>query len=203
MQLGLPTEVEAVKLDGWSPFIFPQASTLAFRFPARGTQPPCELTWYDGVNKLPPLPANFGKAVVDPNIPPPSKGSIDTKAKSPGKVIYGEDLTFKGGSHGATLEILPSEKAKEIQGKLPPVPKSPSNHYENFLAACKGEEKCRSNFAVAGPLCQTMALGVIAQHVNAKLEFDPATRQITNHKVANGLLVGVPPRPDWEQYYKL
>ena len=56
LQLGLPTEVEAVKLDGWSPFIFPQASTLAFRFPARGTQPPCELTWYDGVNNLPPLP---------------------------------------------------------------------------------------------------------------------------------------------------
>ena len=203
LQLGLPTEVEAVKLDGYSPFIFPQASTLAFRFPARGAQPPCELTWYDGLKNLPPLPANFGEAVVDPNIPPPSKGSIDLKAKPPGKVIYGEDLSFKGGSHGATLEILPSEKAKEIQAKLPSVPQSPSNHYVNFLRACTGEEKCRSSFAVAGPLCQTMALGVIAQRVNAKLAFDPATKQITNHKVANGLLNGVPPRKDWEQYYKL
>ncbi len=203
LQLGLPTEVEAVKLDGYSPFIFPQASTLAFRFPARGTQPPCELTWYDGVNNLPPLPENMGESVVDPNIPPPSKGSVDTSKRPPGKVIYGDGLTFKGGSHGATLEILPSEKAKEIQGKLPIVPKSPSNHYVNFLRACKGEEKCRSNFAVAGPLCQAMALGVIAQRVNAKLEFDPVTKQITNHKVANELLAGVSPRPDWEQYYKL
>ena len=203
LQLGLPTEVEAVKLDGYSPFIFPQASTLAFRFPARGTQPPCELTWYDGVKNLPPLPANFGAAVVDPNIPPPSKGSIDTKAKAPGKVIYGENLTFKGGSHGATLQMLPSEKAKDLQGKLPKVPKSPSDHYVNFLRACKGEEKTRSNFAVAGPLCQTMALGVIAQRVNAKLAFDLATKQITNHKLANELLAGVPPRQDWEQFYKL
>jgi hypothetical protein len=203
LQLGLPTEVEAVKLDGYSPFIFPQASTLAFRFPARGAQPPCELTWYDGQENLPLLPENMGESVVDPNIPPPSKGSVDTSKRPPGKVIYGEGLTFKGGSHGATLQILPSEKAKEIQGKLPSVPKSPSNHYVNFLRACTGEEKCRSNFAVAGPLCQAMAIGIIAQRVNAKLTFDPATKQITNHKVANGLLNGVPPRKDWEQYYKL
>ena len=203
LQLGLPTEVEAVKLEGYSPFIFPQASTLAFRFPARGSQPPLELTWYDGQNNLPPLPSDLGAAVVDPNIPPPSTGSIDTKKQPPGKVIYGEGLTFKGGSHGATLKIIPESKAQEMASKLPPVPKSPSNHYKNFLLACKGVEKCRSPFAVAGPLCQAMALGVIAQRVNAKLAFDRNTKQITNHKVANGLLAGVPARKDWEQYYKL
>jgi len=203
LQLGLPTEVEAVKLDGYSPFIFPQASTLAFRFPARGTMPPVELTWYDGQKNLPPLPDNLGAPVVDANIPPPSTGSLDTKVNPPGKVIYGEGLTFKGGSHGSTLKIIPESKAAEMASKLPRVPKSPSNHHKNFLLACKGDEQCRSSFAVAGPLCQTMALGIIAQRVNAKLEFDPATRQITNHALANQLLDGVPPRKDWEQYYKL
>jgi hypothetical protein len=203
LHLGLPTEVEAVKLDGWSPYIFPQASTLAFRFPARGTMPPLELTWYDGQKNLPPLPADFGASVVDPNIPPPSKGSLETKTLAPGKVIYGEGLTFKGGSHGSTLKIIPESKAKEMASSLPPVPKSTSEHHKNFLLACKGEEKCRSPFAVAGPLCQTMALGVIAQRVNAKLEFDRDTKRITNHKVADGLLDGVPPRKDWEQYYLL
>ncbi len=202
LQLGLPTEVEP-KLEGWNPFIFPQASTLAFRFPARGTQPPCELTWYDGVNNFPPLPADFGAAVSDANIPPPTSGSIDMKKLPPGKVIYGEGLTFKGGSHGSTLKIIPEAKAKEMASKLPPVPKSPSNHWANFLKTVKGEEKCRSSFAVAGPLCQAMALGILAQRVNAKLEFDPVTKQITNHKLANELLAGVTPRPGWEQYYKL
>jgi hypothetical protein len=48
-----------------------------------------------------------------------------------------------------------------------------------------------------------MALGVIAQRVNAKLVFDPTAKQITNHKVANGLLAGVPPRKDWEEFYRL
>lgn len=203
LQLGLPTEVEAVKLDGWSPFIFPQASTLAFRFPARGTQPPLELTWYDGQQNLPPLPADFGGAIVDPNIPPPTRGAIDTTRMAQGKVIYGEGLTFKGGTHGSTLSIIPEAKAQEMASRLPEVPKSPSNHHKNFLLACKGEEQCRSSFAVAGPLSQMMALGVIAQRVNARLTFDPKKQRITNHKVANGLLAGVPARKEWKEFYKV
>jgi predicted dehydrogenase len=203
LQLGLPTEVDPVKLEGHSPFIFPQASTLAFRFPKRGELPPLELTWYDGVKNKAPLPSDFGDAVVDPNIPPPAKGKIDTKQSPPGKIIYGEGLTFKGGSHGSTLKIIPESKAKDMAASLPEVPESPSNHFANFLRACKGEEQCRSSFAVAGPLCQTMALGVIAQRLNIKLTFDPATRQITNNKTANQLLAGPPPREDWKQYYQM
>jgi hypothetical protein len=101
------------------------------------------------------------------------------------------------------LTIIPEAKAKEMASKLPPLPPSPSNHYKNFLLACKGQEQCRSSFAVAGPLCQVMALGVIAQRVNAKLVFDPQTRQITNHRLANELLAGAPPRKEWEEFYRL
>lgn len=204
LHLGLPTSVEP-KLEGYSPLIFPQATTLAFKFPARGSMPPVELTWYDGQDNLPPLPDNLGESIVDTDIPPPSKGAAvpDNKKRPPGKVIYGEGLTFKGGSHATTLKIIPESKARDLESKLPKVPKSPSNHFANFLKAAKGEEKTRSNFAVAGPLCQAMAIGIIAQRVNAKLEFDPATKQITNHKLANELLNGAPPRKDWEQYYQL
>lgn len=201
LELGLPTEVDPVLIEGHSDWIFPQASTLNFRFPARGSMPPVDLTWYDGQKNLPPLPANFGSAIVDPNIPPPSTGALDTRAHAPGKVLYGEGLTFKGGSHASTLQILEREKAQDL--KLPEVPRSPSNHFKNFLLACMGQEECRSSFAVAGPLCQAMAIGIIAQRVNAKLTFDPATRQITNHGIANTLLGGHPPRPEWEQFYKM
>jgi hypothetical protein len=112
-------------------------------------------------------------------------------------------LTFKGGSHGSTLEIIPKSKAEDLKSKLPEVPKSPSNHFLNFLRACRGEETCRSNFAVAGPLCQMMALGIIAQRLNRKIEFDRQTAQITNDKLANDLLVGPPPRKGWEEFYRL
>ena len=201
LDLGLPTEVEAVKLEGHNPFIFPQASTLAFRFPARGAKPPVELTWYDGTNNVPPLPNEAGE--LGGEATPAASESRAEKRPQPGKVIYGEGLTFVGGSHGKTLRIVPELKAREIAATLPEVPASPSNHFANFLLACKGEERCRSPFAVAGPLCQTMALGVIAQRVNAKLAFDPAMRRITNHEVANELLAGVPPRQGWEEFYTL
>lgn len=200
LQLGLPTVVEPT-LDGHSDFIFPQASTIAFHFPKRKNMPACDLTWYDGVKNLPPLPAGFSGGVVDPNIPPPTKGTIDTKVAPPGKVIYGEGLTFKGGSHASTLEVINKEAAKDM--KFPEVPVTTSNHFLNFVRACRGEEKTRSHFGVAGPLCQAMAIGIIAQRVNAKLEFDPKKRKITNHKIADALLKGVPPRKDWEQFYKM
>ena len=203
LHLGLPEEINSLKADGPNDFIFPQASTLCFKFPKRDQMPPVELTWYDGVKNLPPLPDQFGKAVVDANIPAPSVGKIETKGGAPGKVIYGEGLTFKGGTHGATLKIIPEAQAKDMESKLPEVPKSSSNHFANFLLACQGEETCRSSFAVAGPLSQMMVLGVIAQRVNAQLKFDRTTKQITNHPVANALLVGPPPRPDWAQFYRL
>ena len=203
LNLGLPTEVEVVKMEGHNQFIFPQASTLAFRFPKRGSLPPVELTWYDGQNNFPTLPDNFDKSNIDSDAPSPSSATEPRKNLSPGKVIYGEGLVFRGGTHGSILRIIGGANAKEIASKLPKVPKSPSNHAENFLKAVTGEEKCRSNFAVAGPLCQAMALGIIAQRVNATVKFDPAKKRITNHKVAHELLKGVPPRKEWEQYYKL
>jgi hypothetical protein len=81
------------------------------------------------------------------------------------------------------------------------VPESPSNHYANFHKACKGEEKTRSPFEIAGPLSQVFSLGVLAQKLNTKLLFDRNTKTITNNKLANDLLVGLPPRKGWEQFY--
>lgn len=195
LDLGLPEEVDAVKLDGYNPFIFPQASTLAFRFPKRGDKPPCTLNWYDGVNNKPPLPPEQ----------PATTAEGEPIKFSPGKFIYGENLTFRGDSHASMLRIIPAQKARELAlaKALPNVPKSPSDHYQNFLLACMGREQCRSSFAIAGPLCQTMALGVIAQRLNAKLKFSRKDRQFTNNTLANQLLDGRPPRKGWEQFYKL
>lgn len=203
LELGLPHEVNAVKLDGHNNFFYPMSSTLCFKFPKRGNMPALDINWYDGVNNLPPIPNGYGVSGLDPNIPPPSTGAIEPAKLNPGKIIYSKELTFKGGSHGSTLSIIPQEKALAMAASLPEVPVSPSNHFKNFLQACKGEEKTRSPFAVAGPLSQVFCLGVLAQKLNTKLEFDRKKKIITNNKTANALLVGPPPRKGWEQYYKV
>jgi predicted dehydrogenase len=203
LHLGLPSEVNMLKAEGHNSFFYPQSSTIQFRFPAREKMPACDITWYDGVNNLPPIPAGYGVQGLDPNIPAASNGVSAAAKLNPGKIIYSKELTFKGGSHGSTLSIIPEEKAKEMASKLPVVPASPSNHYANFLKACKGEEKTRSPFDIAGPLSQVFCLGVIAQKFNAQLKFDRKTKQITNHAAANEMLKGLPPRKGWEQYYKV
>ena len=67
-----------------------------------------------------------------------------------------------------TKKAFSEEKAKALSSKLPEVPKSTSNHHENFLLACMGKEKARSPFEIIGPLKQKISLGDIAQRMNTK-----------------------------------
>mgnify|MGYP001180875252 FL=1 len=203
LDLGLPYEVECTKATGHNKFFFPMSSTIVFRFPERRRMPALDITWYDGLDNLPPIPEGYGVSGLDPNIPPPSTGELEPVKLNPGKIIYSKELTFKGGSHGSTLSIIPEDKAKDMAAKLPEVPASPSNHFANFLKACKGEEKTRSPFEISGPLSQVFCLGVLAQQLNTKIEFDRKKKVITNNKLANDLLVGPPPRKGWEQYYRV
>ena len=201
--LGLPYEINMKYAKNHNEFFYPFSSTIEFRFGARGNMPPCDVIWYDGVDNQPPLPEGYGESKLADGIPASGQGEYTKLKLNPGKIIYGRDLTFKGASHGSTLEIIPAEKAKEMEGKLPEVPKSPSNHYVNFLRACKGEEKTRSPFQIAGVLCQVFCLGVIAQRLNTQLFFDPRTKKFTNNEFANAMLSGMPPRRGWEEFYKI
>ena len=203
LELGLPNEITALKAEGHNEYFYPMSTTLLFKFPKRKSMPAVDITWYDGVNNIPPVPAGYGVSELDPNIPPPSDGKIQPAKLNPGKIIYSRELTFKGGSHGSTLSIIPEEKAKAMASKLPEVPKSPSNHFANFLLSCSGSEKTRSPFEIAGPLSQVFCLGVMAQRLNTQILFDRETKRITNNRFADALLTGAPPRKGWEQYYKL
>jgi predicted dehydrogenase len=203
LDMGLPYEVNPLFLEGHNPLFYPQSSTLEFKFPERKNMPPVTITWYDGLTNQPELPEGYGESELDADIPAASTGQIEQRKLNPGKIIYGKDLTFKGGSHSSTLSIIPAEAAKDMENKLPEVPESPSDHFVNFVKAAKGEEKTRSPFEIAAPLSQVFVLGTIAQRLNAKLKFDRKTKQITNNKVANELLVGTPPRKGWEEFYKL
>ncbi|HQK54174.1 MAG TPA: Gfo/Idh/MocA family oxidoreductase [Sedimentibacter sp.] len=234
LELGLPYEINPIHIRNHNDFFFPLESTILFRFPSRGDMPACDITWYDGVENLPPLPEGYDKVTVrtDTDIPSPGgapeqggrvqvrpgqqvvasrtipgqagqqvQQGAQQRRLSAGKVIYSKELTFIGGTHSAPLSIIPPEKAKEMESKLPPVPESPSNHYVNFLKACMGEEKARSSFQIFAPLTQIFSMGVIAMRLNRKLIFNRETKEITNDKFANALLVGSTPRKGWESYY--
>ncbi len=186
LKLGLPSSVEAIKREGTNDLVFPQASTISFKFPERDGMPACEVTWFDGVSNAPELAEELGDVNLDP----------------PGKVLYGKDLTFQGGSHSSPLQILPRAKFMEMRGSLPRVSGKASNHYANFLLACKGEEEARSPFSVSAPLTQVFNLGVIAQRLGGRIDFDRTTKSIRGNADAQALLDPAP-RKGWEEFYKL
>ena len=186
LDLGLPESIEAVKRDGPNDYIFPQASTIRFNFPSRGEHPPCVVTWYDGVDNLPQLPAEE-----------------TGERQANGKYIYSDDLIFKGGTHSAPLGIIPAEKMREVGPSLPKFPQKNSDHFANFALACLGQEEARSPLSISGPLSQVFILGVIAQRLGGTLKFDREQRRFVDHPFANNLLSGPPPQRGWEASYRI
>lgn len=200
LDLGMPKKISALKREGANDFVFPQASTIKFAFPKRGKKPACDVTWYDGVENAPEVEAEYGTLKTDPETGKTSR--LPVELKRPGKIIYSKDLVFKGRSHASHLEILPYEKYMDMRRELPRFPQKNSNHYLNFLLACKGEEVARSPFSISGPLTQVFNLGCIAQRLGGDIKFSRSKKKITNNKLANALLDPTP-RKGWEQYYSL
>jgi len=192
LKLGLPYEVRADKLEGQNDYIYPMGSTIVFEFAERGPDMPAmSINWYDGTSNFPKRPKELPE---------------DREVPKTGKIIYSDELTFLGGTHGDMLEIIPGETMEEMKHKLPDLPESPTskNHMHNFLRAASGKDPyCNSSFAVAAPLTQVFMLGCIAQRLGGSFKFDAAKKKITNSRKANKLLTGHQPRKGWEEFYRL
>lgn len=194
LRLGLPTAVETVKNDRRTPVVFPMASTIRYTFPARGEGlPACTLDWHDGAD----------------NFPAPVARVTDRKwrRRTCGAELHLKDgRVFARGSHGSALQLVAGGDGRDpaVKAALRDFPKGKSGHYLNFLKAVKGEERANSDFAVAGPLSQVLALGAVAQRLGEpKLAFDPAAGRFVGNDAANACLDGPPVRKGWEEFEKL
>lgn len=91
LELGLPYEVSMKYANGHNDYFFPYSSTILFRFPQRKGMPPVDITWYDGLDNLPPIPAGYGVSGLDPNIPATNQGRYAGLQSEPRK-----DYLYKG-----------------------------------------------------------------------------------------------------------
>ncbi len=172
LELGLPYEIDPVRIDGHNDFFFPQASTLVFKFGARGNMPPVDVTWYEGQKNIPPVPEGYGVSERIRTFRPRVPGKSSRPSES-GKIIYSKELTFKGGSHGSLLSIIPEEKAREMASQLPEVPRARRITTKISCWPARDRNKHGRRSTSPGRFCQVFNLGVLAQRLNAKLLFDP------------------------------
>ncbi|MEC7274180.1 MAG: Gfo/Idh/MocA family oxidoreductase [Verrucomicrobiota bacterium] len=196
LKLGLPTEVEPLRLDDYNQVIFPLSSHIRMQFPERGTGlPACEILWRDGSDAVPVLDQKYHSSDASGNLVIPRLGRAGT-------VLHRKDEQFviQRGSHGSVSRLYPRASMMDYKRAL----KAPSgglDHMQSFIQSCMGNGKTTSPFSVGGPLTQLLMLGVIAQYLNEGFNFDRDTERITNNKTANALLEGPKPRKGWERYY--
>ena len=90
-------------------------------------------------------------------------------------------------SRGEGVWLLPASRWKEYT--LPPqlLPRS-VNHQQDWVRACKGGRPACSEFSVAVPYIEWLALGAVALRTPGKLSWDAKNMRFTNSDEANKLV---------------
>ncbi len=104
-----------------------------------------------------------------------------------GSLFMGTKGQITTGTYGENTRLLPVEKMRDYEFPPEMLPRSPG-HYRDWIRACKGGTPACSNFSVAAPFTEWIALGAIATKLKCRLEWDADKAKITNNSEANELL---------------
>ncbi len=171
LDLTTPTVVEAMASGSTSEGT-PAASVVTMNFPARGKMSPVKYVWSDGgIQPVLPPALEIGRALDD----------------EAGTLVIGSKATALCSFYYDEVRIIPQVHATELASRLPPktIPRVDGGPFAEFIRACKGGPKCGSNFDYSGPFTEMVLLGVLAQRMQRRLEWDPKTMNVTNVAEAN------------------
>jgi len=170
-----PSSVELISQEGENKDTFPTKSIIKYQFPARGSQPPISMTWYDGGN-LPPRPANIP---VDVKLGEGDNGTLMIGTK--GAITcdtYGDNPRLLGGDFSDFKK--PDPKYPRVPGQQWLQP------YREWTDAIKAGVKPGSNFDYSGPFTEWVVMGNLSLHFpGQKLEWDAKNMKVTNVAEAN------------------
>jgi predicted dehydrogenase len=165
--------VELVKDSGdTTAEMFPSSSIIRWEIPARGSMPACKLFWYDGGY-----------------YPPREILGLPEGAECPdnGTIVVGDKgkMSFYGGPR-----LMPEDKMKDFKAPAPTIPRCQSDHFQEWVTACKGGRPAFSNFDHAGPLTELVLLGNLAVRagVGKKVLWDGPSLKCTNLPELNRLV---------------
>lgn len=192
LELGYPTEINPTSLEDYNKISFPLSSHINLKFPARGPKRPAvDLLWKAGGDYAPAIDPKYLSGDA------PKLGGAGTLMHRK----QGDYLVHRN-SHSSASKLISAGKHDELKAAMDT--KGPKfDHMESFVQACMGNGTTDSPFSVGGALTQVLTLGVIAEYLNVKLQFDPKTKRFVGNDEANALLAGPAPRKEWAGHYKL
>ncbi len=187
LEPGLPTRIETHHTlwggdtDPWdykrpeTLTSYPLGSVIYYEF-GKAKGGPLKLTWYDG-GLAPPAPRGLPEGRI---------------VEEEGGVLYiGDKGQLLHDTYGAKPTLIGAEavaRGAKIPVSLPRIKDGSKGHEMNWIRAIRGEEKISSPFEQAGPLTETMLLGMVAMRADQPIEYDGAAGKITNLPDANSLL---------------
>ncbi len=181
--LGSPLTVEASRSQYWkivdltwarqdNRVSWPRASTIHWRFAARGSMPEVSLYWYDG-GLRPPTPPELD---VD-GVEMPAEGMLFVGDK--GRIL----ADFTAGNP----RLIPAAKMRAFEPPAETLPR-PIDELDQWIRACHGGQPSDASFQNAYAFSETIALGNIALRVNKKLAWDAERFRFANSDEANALM---------------
>ncbi|MFC2076005.1 Gfo/Idh/MocA family protein [candidate division KSB1 bacterium] len=144
---------------------FPDASTMRFRFDAKGDRQPMEIFWYDGGMR--------------PRTPDELE-SDGEEMPSDGMMFVGDSGKIIGGFRGEDPKIIPFAKMGDYEESKKAFENRERSRDLEWIKAFKGGEPSGGNFQSVDPCAQMICLGAVALRVGKKIEYDSAAMKITN-----------------------
>lgn len=176
LQLGSPTSVECIAVEGVNPVTYPHYA-CRYEFPQRpnkyvpsGRMPPLKLYWYEG------------KMTERFQIP---EGLTQEDVKRFNEIFVGTKGFMGTSGRGESVRLTPESKMQDFK-KPPEVLERSPGHFQDWIRACKGGPEACSNFGIAGPYTEWILLGAISwRFPNEKLLWDGTNLRFTNNDKAN------------------
>ena len=177
LQLGSPTSVECVSVEGVNPVTYPSYA-CKMEFPER----PCK---HVASGKMPPLTLHWYEGRKAGDFKPPEGLTRDDVRRY--NAIFVGSKGFMGTSgRGEGVRLLPEASMKDF--KKPPrvIDRVKGGHHGSWIQAVKDGTQTCSNFTIAGPYAEWLLLGTISwRFPNQKLMWDGKNLRFTNNEEAN------------------
>jgi hypothetical protein len=183
LDLGKPSSIECLSIDGANEFIHPDKAHIRYRFSARGKFPALELDWFSGER-----PAEVDELLKGGKVGDEEGGALFIGTR--GMISHGTYPSTNFALHPAELR----EEAKNIPSTMP---ETRGSHEMVWVAACKGEGPVSSGFEYAAKLTELTHLGNLAIKLGGIIEWDTSRCAVPNRPEA-AALIRRPRRAGWE-----
>lgn len=183
LDLGKPSSIECLSIEGANEFVHPDKAHIRYRFPARGNFPALELDWFSGERPK----------EVDELLPDQKPGDDQG-----GALFIGDRGMISHGTYPSNNLALFPAGLKEDAAQVPAtMPELRGSHEMIWVKACKGQSPVSSGFEYASALTELTHLGNLAIRLGGVIEWDAAKCEATNRPEA-AALIRRPRRAGWD-----